>query len=74
MHCPLPVCACVLLAYTWSASGTRPSHPPHPHGNTTRCRQPSRPALAELVDLRLKFEADKGRISELRASRNFKPF
>jgi hypothetical protein len=41
------------------------------------CASPAQPRLpqpAELLDLRAKFEADKRRIAELRASRKWKPY
>ena len=45
--------------------------------NSTSCGilyPPPPPNHAELLDLRRKFEEDRKRIQDLRASRNFKPF
>ena len=50
------------------AAAGLPRHPCH------YLAPPTHPPSAELLDLREKFEADKRRIAELRASRKWKPY
>lgn len=64
--------ACVCDEACWDIE---PLRDPHPHpSHTHTLHSSSHGSSAELLDLRQKFEQDKKRIAELRASRKWRPY